>query len=40
MPAVAVQTAEAGPGKRALALLVIVVLIALIALLVWRGLAN
>ena len=40
MPAVAVQTAEAGPGKRALALLVIVVLTALILLLVWRGLAN
>ena len=31
---------EAGPGRRALALLVIVVLIALIVLLVWRGLAT
>ena len=40
MPALAAQTAEAGPGRRALALLVIIVLIVLIALLVWRGLAN
>jgi protein phosphatase len=30
----------AGPGRRALALLVIIILIALIVLLVWRGLAS
>jgi serine/threonine protein phosphatase PrpC len=40
MPAVGARTAEAGPGKRALALLVIAVLIALILLLIWRGLAS
>jgi protein phosphatase len=40
MPAVGAYTAEAGPGKRALALLVIVILIALIMLLIWRGLAS
>ena len=40
MQAVTAGTAEAGPGKRALALLVIVVLIVLILLLVWRGLAS
>jgi serine/threonine protein phosphatase PrpC len=40
MPAVREPAVEAGPGKRALALLVIVVLVALIILLVWRGLAT
>jgi PPM family protein phosphatase len=40
MPAVREPVAEAGPGKRALALLVIVILIALIILLIWRGLAT
>jgi protein phosphatase len=40
MPAVREPIAEAGPGKRALALLVIVILIALILLLIWRGLAT
>jgi protein phosphatase len=40
MPAVREPMAEAGPGKRALALLVIVILIALILLLIWRGLAT
>ena len=40
MPAVGAYAPEAGPGKRALALLVIVILIALILLLIWRGLAS